>query len=276
MTDKIKINLGEVQKTLLIPLYGRAVESRKAHPLVVDTLAQEIVDRLDYDFDAMFARLPKQFLVNCALRAHHFDAALRALIAAYPDATIINLGAGLDTSFTRVDNGRIAWYDLDMPDSMALRERLVPHRERNVRIAKSIFDPTWYKDVKVRGSKVFLISGGVLVYLDEKEIRRLFLDLIGEFPGCEIMFETYGKGLVRFRNLLLAFKDRNSKVHARFRWAVNHARDLARWSDRISVVEEFPFYTRFDAASLDDEKIASQIQFMNKLGWMKMVRLKLG
>jgi O-methyltransferase involved in polyketide biosynthesis len=276
MADKIKIDLGEVQKTLLIPLYGRAIESRKAHPLVVDTLAQEIVDRLDYDFESMSARLPKQFLVNCAIRAHHFDAALRELIAAHPDAAIINLGAGLDTSFTRVDNGRITWYDLDMPDSMALRERLVPHRERNFRIAKSLFDPSWYRDVKVRGSKVFLISGGVLVYLDEKEIRRLFLDLIGEFPGCEIMFETYSKGLVRFRNLLLAFKDRNSKVHARFRWAVNSARDIARWSDRISVLDEYPFYSRFDEAGIDDEKTASQIRFMKSLGMIKVVRLRLG
>lgn len=44
----------------------------------------------------------------------------------HPDAVIVNLGAGLDTTFQRIDNGRIFWYGLDLPDSIDLRKRLIP------------------------------------------------------------------------------------------------------------------------------------------------------
>ena len=104
----IRVELGEVQKTLLIPLWGRAKESEKPNPIVLDPLARRLVSQIDYDFEGQTAKLPSQFLFNCAVRAHHFDVALRAFLAAHPDGTVINIGAGLDTTFQRVDNGRAA------------------------------------------------------------------------------------------------------------------------------------------------------------------------
>jgi O-methyltransferase involved in polyketide biosynthesis len=44
---KMQVSLGPTQETLLIPLYGRAVETRKPDGLIRDPRAVEIVDRLD-------------------------------------------------------------------------------------------------------------------------------------------------------------------------------------------------------------------------------------
>ena len=53
--EKISIDLGNVQKTLFLPLWGRAVESQKEHPELVDQTAVEIMKKVDYDFSAIAA-----------------------------------------------------------------------------------------------------------------------------------------------------------------------------------------------------------------------------
>lgn len=50
ISDKIAIELGSVQKTLLLPLWGRAVETRKQKPLLIDDAAVEIIDKIDMIF----------------------------------------------------------------------------------------------------------------------------------------------------------------------------------------------------------------------------------
>jgi O-methyltransferase involved in polyketide biosynthesis len=269
--------LGEVQRTLLIPLWGRAQEFEKPDPLIKDPFAHEVLEKLDYDFSRMSEHMPDEARINCALRARHFDAALKELIAKHPDATVINIGAGLDTTFKRVDNGRIFWYDLDLPDSMALRRQLLPDGPRNVSIAKSVFDRSWFQDVKVRGSRVFLMAGGVFVYLNERDIKALFLDLAEEFPGCEIMFEIYSKLLVWLRNNVLVRKEmKSSDVMSRFKWGVGSAGAIARWSGKIRVVDEFPFYSRFDMEKNWTKEETQRFKAMNFFNWIKVARLSLG
>ena len=63
MTQKIAIELGNVQKTLVLPLWGRAVESQKEHPELVDKTAVEIMKKVDYDFSPITAR-PVQLVEN--------------------------------------------------------------------------------------------------------------------------------------------------------------------------------------------------------------------
>ena len=48
--QNIKIDLGAVQETLILPLWARAKEMEKKNPIVYDTYARDIVARIDYDF----------------------------------------------------------------------------------------------------------------------------------------------------------------------------------------------------------------------------------
>jgi len=50
MTTRVPVMLGDVQETLLIPLYARALETRRERGLVRDDLAQQMVESIDYDF----------------------------------------------------------------------------------------------------------------------------------------------------------------------------------------------------------------------------------
>ena len=122
--------LSGVQKTLLLPLWGRAVESGKAHPLLVDPAAVAIVTALPYDFAAMARNLDPITRLSWIARSLHIDRTIRAFLDLHPAAAIVHLGCGLDTTFERVVNCQLHWFDLDLPDVTALRRRLVPEGER--------------------------------------------------------------------------------------------------------------------------------------------------
>ena len=53
MSQKISIKKGNIQETLLLPLWGRAYETQKDKPRLIDKKAVEIIDRLDYDFSTI-------------------------------------------------------------------------------------------------------------------------------------------------------------------------------------------------------------------------------
>jgi O-methyltransferase involved in polyketide biosynthesis len=276
MDGKLKIALGEVQKTLLYPLWGRAREYEAANPLIRDAYAHDIVSKLDFDFGNLHD-MPVHLQINSAVRAHNFDAELRKLIHQYPDATVVNIGAGLDTTFQRVDNGRIFWYDLDLQDTIALRRQLVPEGERNRVIAKSVFDRSWFKDVQVRGSKVIFMAAGVLAYFTGHDIRKLFLDLAGEFPGSDIVFETYSRAMLWLSDLRDKVRDSShddDKISSSICWTLNSTKVFTEWSDRISVVEEYPFYSRVNLSDHWDTRYLVPIRLITFLKGVHMVHLR--
>ena len=142
--------LGSVQETLLLPLWGRAVESGKARPSLVDPAAVAIVAALPYDFAAMARNLSSTTLLSWVARALHIDETTRAFLELHPNGAIVNLGCGLDTTFERVDNGQLHWFDVDLPDVIALRRRFIPQGERRRAIAASLMDDGWLREVETR------------------------------------------------------------------------------------------------------------------------------
>jgi len=275
MDGKLKIALGAVQKTLLYPLWGRAREFQSKNPLVRDAHAYAIVNRLDFDFEKIH-EMPVQLQINSAVRAYNFDAELRKLIARYPDATIVNIGAGLDTTFQRVDNGQIFWYDLDLPDTIMLRQQLIPEGERNRVIAKSVFDRSWFADIQVRRTKVIFIAAGVLAYFSAHDIRKLFLDLIAEFPNSDIVFETYSRAIRWLSNL--RSKQQNDRddeaITGTIGWTINSTRVFTEWSNRITIVEEYPFYSRVNLSDHWDKSYLMPIKLITFLKGVHMVHLR--
>ncbi|HYC20831.1 MAG TPA: class I SAM-dependent methyltransferase [Candidatus Bathyarchaeia archaeon] len=125
----MSLELSSLEKTLAVPLSHRAAS--KAHPdLLNDVKAIELVNHLDYDFSIFEQRFTAEDSLRSAARARQFDDKLRAYISTHPDATIADLGVGLDTAFYRVDNRSIESYDLDLLSVIALRKQLLPETDR--------------------------------------------------------------------------------------------------------------------------------------------------
>src|SRR4051812_9775241 len=136
--------LSGVPETALWTLYHRAIAARKG--VLDDPKAIELVDRIDHPFQERFGN--GELAAWQGLRVRAFDNEIRRFIAANPDATVVALGEGLETQFWRVDNGRVRWVTVDLPESLEVRSRLLPPESDPRRaFAGSALDEAWMDEV---------------------------------------------------------------------------------------------------------------------------------
>ncbi|MER6526244.1 class I SAM-dependent methyltransferase [Streptomyces sp. NPDC001508] len=217
------IRLGRVQETLLIPLYGRAVENRKEQPALRDTRAAEIVASIDYDF-ARFDNLPS--LTGAVLRTSLFDRWVTDFLTTRPTGTVVEIGTGLNTRYERVDHAQARWFDLDLPDVIDLRRTFFADTPRRTMIAASVTDETWADGVTAQaGGPCFFVAEAVLPFLRETDVRHVVGLLADRFPGSLLALDTAGAAFIDAQDR----HDAMSKVEARMQWTCDDPAELAEW-----------------------------------------------
>jgi O-methyltransferase involved in polyketide biosynthesis len=183
--NRIAPGLFDVSETMLWSLHNRASETRRRDGVLVDPESLRIHEAIDYDFARRFGD-PHGSL---AARSAEIDRAIRAWLERNPDGCVVSLGEGLETQRKRVDNGRMRWLSVDLPDAMRLRERFLPPTDRFRHVAASALDPAWMDAIDPsRG--VFMVLQGLLMYLEPASVRQLFTGVADRFPAAEIVFDT--------------------------------------------------------------------------------------
>ncbi|GGO84084.1 class I SAM-dependent methyltransferase [Wenjunlia tyrosinilytica] len=187
--DRIRPELEGVPETLLWTLYYRAVEARRPDSVIDDPKAVELVEALDYPFEERFGG-PSAFLGQLqALRALSFDNEVRRFLDLHPDGTVAALGEGLETQFRRVDNGRVHWVTVDLPETVELRRRLLPEQPRQRFVAASVLEEGWTDGIDT--SRGLLITAqGLLMYLRPPEVRGLLSACAERFPGAGMVLDA--------------------------------------------------------------------------------------
>ncbi len=240
MRNSNEIKLGSVQETLLLPLWGRAIESQKRKPLLMDAKAVSIINSISYDFTTISKNINNLSRLSWIARSIYFDKRIKAFINIFPRATIINIGCGLDTTFDRVDNGTIQWIDLDLPDTIELRRKFISETDRRKFISKSVFDTNWYDKIEKKNNVMLLIAG-VLYYFDESEIKRLFNDFHVFLPGVEIIFDYASKLGIKVSNKKVLEKGGMDKS-AYLKWGVDNILEIEKWGSNIKVIDNILMY----------------------------------
>ena len=196
-----KVELTGVPETALWNLYQRASAARAGH--LDDPRAVEVLVRLDYSierFDLPYRGLAARLH---AQRARTVDAALRRVLSGTPDATVVALGEGFETQFWRVDDGRLRWLSLDLPEVVAVRREVLPDGPRNRTLAGSAADAEWTAQVD-RERPVIITAQGLLPYFERDEVHRLLTAWARLLPGAWLLFDAVTTQLqaVRRRNPL--------------------------------------------------------------------------
>ncbi len=231
-------NLNAVSELLLAPLYFRVIESRRADPLLKDDHAVPLLDEIDYDF-SRFERWSTDDKVLTLLRMKTFDRHARAFLARHPGGVIVEIGCGLDTRFYRVDNGQVEWYDLDLPEVMALRQTLIGETPRSHCLAASAFDFAWLDLVRHAAHRPCLfLAEGVFVYFEEAQVKALVLKLKDRFPGAELAFDAMSPFFVWLHSLKLA----QSQSQARLHFSLKNAREVEAWGAGIRLLDEWRYF----------------------------------
>jgi methyltransferase (TIGR00027 family) len=228
--DFSSVRWGSVEWTNLVTLYLRAYESRSRRPILGDHIAAEAVDRIDYDFKRIHrTSLPasNQYLV--ALRAKQLDDWCAAFLARHADAVVLHLGCGLDgRGFRLAPPPSVLWFDLDQPAVIELRRRLYDDTDSYRMIGSSVTDPQWLDHIPT-GRPTLVVAEGLLMYLQESEVRQLLERLTDRFDSGELLFDT-----------LSALAPRLSKVLTRgiITWGIRDARDIETWNPRLRFLEQ--------------------------------------
>ena len=240
--EKIHIELGDIQKTLLLPLWGRAVESGKKHPLLVDDMAVKILQRIDFDTGTFSGELSVISQLGWVTRSILLEEIIKQFVQKHPRATIVDIGCGLDTLFERVDNGTIRWYDLDLPDTMELRKKFFEEGARRTFIVSSFLEADWLKQLVVQ-DQVLFISAGVLYYFEEGQIRTFLRRLANLFPGSEMAFDAASPFGVRMANKMV-LKKGGMEEGSFLRWGIRDSKELESWDPRIKILSDTPFFKK--------------------------------
>jgi O-methyltransferase involved in polyketide biosynthesis len=192
------------------------------------------VAKIDYDFDAL--GVPSSAVRQTALRAKILDDRVRGFISEHPDAVVVALGAGLDTGMLRVKPPTtVDWYNVDLPNVIALRDEVVPGDDHAYSVAASLADDGWTDSIP-SDRPTMLIADGLLAFLPESVIVNLFRRIPEYFRSGELAFNDYGHV---GRASLLAMRVVFSAVGTQ--WAYRGFKDAhmpETWSPRLTLVEE--------------------------------------
>ncbi len=271
MAQKIKIKTGSIEETLLLPLWGRAYETQKKNPRLVDEKAVEIIKAIDYDFSDI-EKTQAMSQHGWVARSLHTDRVAREFIKKHPEATIVNIGCGMDTTFSRIDNGTIMFYELDLPDVIELRKNFYEDSDRHKSIASSFLDTAWFEEIEVRDGLLFL-AGGVFMYFNEEQIKTFFMKAADHFNECDFFFDALSPmGMKIAKKQVL--KKGGMGMSMDGGWGLKPVASLEKWDKRIRVIRAVPMSKGMKKGVALQFKIMGAITDM--LGVCSMVHMRIG
>ena len=274
---KYKIEKNTVQETLVLPLYSRKLCSELYPNLYQDETAVRLIDQIDYDFSEAEKNshsLMQRFgALEVAMRQCDLAWEVQAYLKTHPCAAVVNLGCGLDNTGRACDNGSCKIYNLDFPDVIAVRNKLLPAREREQNIPCDLKDPAWFDRIDATGGAVFFASG-VFYYFLTQQVRKLVQSMADAFPGSLLVFDAANRTAVKMIAKTWLKTAKIKDVGAYF--AVSDAkRELSQWDSRLQVSSRGYMLGYSD---LKDPSVNGFFRFLAKVGdgMMKMQIVKIG
>ena len=277
MHTKYKIEKNSVQETLIIPLYARKVCSELYPSLYRDETANQLIDKIDYDFsDATknsHALMQRFGSLEVAMRQNDIAFEIRDYLNSHPKAAVVNLGCGLDATGRACDNSICKIYNLDFPDVIAVRNELLPVGDREKNIPCNINERSWFNEIDASDGAIFFASG-VFYYFLSEQVRDLVRAMADVFPGCVLIFDAANRLAVKMIAKTWLKSAKIKDVSAYF--AVSDAkRELSLWDSRLHVTSRGYMMGYND---LKDPSVSSFFRFLAKVGdsLLKMQIVKIG
>ena len=274
---KHKIEKNTVQETLIIPLFARKVCSELYPDLYRDETAVRLINQLDYDFSEAEKNshsLMQRFgSLEVAMRQYNLAFEVRDYLKDHPNAAVVNLGCGLDSTGKACDNGSCKIYNLDFPDVIAARNELLPAGDREQNIPCDLNDTAWFSQIDATGGAIFFASG-VFYYFLTEQVKTLVQAMADAFPGGVLVFDAANRTAVKMIAKTWLKSAKINDVGAYF--AVSDApKEIGPWDSRLQVTSRGYMLGYND---LRDPSVSGFFRFLAKVGdnQMKMQIVKIG
>ncbi|HEY2789854.1 MAG TPA: class I SAM-dependent methyltransferase [Gaiellales bacterium] len=233
---RVSVELEGVPETLLWTLYHRATEAGRTDTVLPDPKAVELLARIDFPFESRFGPAGALRAQWQALRAACFDRQVVRFLADRPDATVVALGEGLETQFWRVDNGRVRWLTVDLPETIALRRELLPEPPRGRLLAGSALDARWLDEVDTSAG-VLVTAQGLLMYLAPADVHGLLGTCASRIPAGALVFDAVSRRLSE-RSMQGRLGGAGGYTPPQWKWGIDaHERRFIRGLDHVAALE---------------------------------------
>ena len=237
---KYHIEKNTVQETLLIPLYGRKVCAEVYPDMISDREAVRIIENIDYDFSEksklMHTGAGLFGALEAAQRNYDLLCEIKAYLKEHPYATVVNMGCGLDTTFTVADNGTCTGYNLDFADVIEMRNGMLPPGDREHNIACDLNDFSWFEQIDFRPQNgIIFIAAGVFYYFEREKIQALMQAMAAYFKGGRLCFDSCNKTGAKMMMKTWIKQAGIANVNAYFHLE-DAERELAPWSAQFAAI----------------------------------------
>jgi methyltransferase (TIGR00027 family) len=247
------MNLTDVSKTAFLTLRSHVIESQKKNPLIHDPMASICLEKLISFSSAkekeplLTRELSSVLTRHIAVRARKYDSIVNEFISKNPSSTVINLGCGFDTRYWRINNKECRYYDLDLPELIAIKKEILKEYLRYEMIGCSVLDPSWIDRITATGNRNFLlIAEGLLMYLPKNEVMKLFKVISERFFHSqiilEIVTENYTKGIMK-KIVIMKMKRRiGLEAGASYNFGIKNGKELESFGDGIKIIKEWSYF----------------------------------
>ena len=201
------VNLSGVPETMLQTVYARAKEAR-TRGAIHDDKAVELVEKLHYDFS--LADKDAAMSSGVIARTIVLDHLVQDYLAAHPGAVVVNIACGLDTR----------WYNLDLPETINVRARLLPESGAISQIAQSAMED-WSGEIAEKDAPALVIMEGLTMYLTQTDVQQIFAVIAKCFGKATVFVEIMNPSVVKH------MKEKSIEgSHAKFTWGVRGGAEL--------------------------------------------------
>ena len=225
-----------VERTLCIPLWSRAIAVKKLPQILPDYDAVRILKE-------MGEKKPPTILYNLecaalagAIRQYDFACEIEAYLEEHPEATVVELGAGLSCLRRQINNDSNPWVNVDFPDVIACREKYIPTGKNEKNVISDITNHRWFDEVPFEESKgVIFLAAGVLHYLTQQAVKELISAMAERFPGGVFVFDFVSAKGAKSGNTQISMTQNETKIT----FALENAeKELPAYSDGIASVTQ--------------------------------------
>ncbi len=237
-TKKYKIEKGSVMETLIIPLYGKMKANELYPDLFVDKDPSSVFSKVEIDIEEPKPKIKLKIgAIMAGTRQFDLASECKDYLKTYEEASVVNLGCGLDTTFSLVSNGKARGYNIDFPDVIEVRNKIIGQRELEENIASDLLDYSWFEKINYDKNKgaVFFASG-VFYYIKKEKVKELIQKMSIAFPNGRIVFDATNKS--GLKKMLKTWLKPSQMGEVDLFFSLEDENEILEWSDKIKSVKK--------------------------------------
>ncbi len=257
--------MNEVNKTLYIPLYGKALISKKGI-ILNDKKAEEIW--AEESFEIKGKSKSKWLAYNMAMRARVFDDwTKKILFNANQETIVLQLGCGLDSRYLRVNPKDCQWIDCDLPDVINIRKKYYKETDDYKMVG---LDASNMRDIDLlpNAEKAVIVMEGISMYLTKKKLFTLLKHLGEKYKEVHLLMDVY----TEFGAKASKYKHPVNDIGVQTLNGIDHIHKLLI-DTKLTVIKEYSFTPEYLVNELKGfEKLFFKFMFTGRL-YSKIYRL---